>query len=52
MFVATTSASLPHKMGPSNRLSIVHWKALGESSLFSHKLNLSGGGGGGGGGGV
>ena len=32
-------------MDPPKRLSIAHWKALGESYILSHK---SGGGGGGG----
>ena len=34
---------------PPKRLSIAHWKALGESYLLSHKSSSGGGGGGGGG---
>ena len=36
-------------MDPPKRLSIAHWKALGESYLLSHKSSSGGGGGGGGG---
>ena len=35
-------------MDPPKRLSIAHWKALGESYLLSHKSSSGGGGGGGG----
>ena len=34
-------------MDPPKRLSIAHWKALGESYLLSHKSSSGGGGGGG-----
>ena len=30
-------------MDPPKRLSIAHWKALGESYLLSHKSSLGGG---------
>ena len=33
-------------MDPPKRLSIAHWKALGESYLLSHKSSSGGGGGG------
>ena len=39
-------------MDPAKRLSIAHWKALGESYLLSHKSSSGGGGGGGGGGSI
>ena len=42
---------LTPNMDPSKRLSIAHWKALGESYLLSHKSSSGWGGGGGGGGG-
>ena len=32
-------------MDPPKRLSIAHWKALGESYLLSHKSSSGGGGG-------
>ena len=34
------------KLTPPKRLSISHWKALGDSYLLSHKSNSGGGGGG------
>ena len=39
---------LTPNMDPTKRLSIAHWKALGESHLLSHKSSSGGGGGGGG----
>ena len=36
---------LTPNMDPPKRLSIAHWKALGESCLLSHKSSSGGGGG-------
>ena len=41
------SCQLTPNMDPPKRLSIAHWKALGESYLLSHKSRSGGPGGGG-----
>ena len=40
-----SSCQLTPNMDPHKRLSIAHWKALGESYLLSHKSSSGGGGG-------
>ena len=45
MGVWSAICQLTPNMDPPKRLSIAHWKALGESYLLSHKSSSGGGGG-------
>ena len=45
-WVWSAICQLTPNMDPPKRLSIAHWKALGESYLLSHKSSSGGGGGG------
>ena len=40
-----STCQLTPNVDPPKRLSIAHWKALGESYLLSHKSSSGGGGG-------